>query len=444
MSQIAFHKRDHHCFISYASEDVALARRLAGWLAAAGLRVWFDEQRMNAGDPVLDTLARELSNSRSCLLILSPQALAKHYVKYEVDIACQQRVTEPGFAMMALRTDPSIDPTSRFPALGSVSWTDLPEGQLTLGVARQLLVSITRGVRKAPQSRHVFVSCGWGESEQPVTRRVSAPLAGRGVRLVGDAVDQGNFGEAGKARVQRIMSGCTGHLLILPRRQPPGRMPEEAYKYFLAEWELGRQLGLTRRTFCVDRSVLPSALKAEAIEVQSAEDRTLFEPALIELHDETRPEAPYVFFGSDFKRSMPRNQAARDVIEHVLGQDCWMGNDYPAEQLREAIVEKIAGANVVFADLASARDEATNRLLANVNTCIEAGVAMGARRPLLVSALDPLSFDPAVVDRTTQIPFMFRNSQIQWYDSDVDFLAKVHRLARVMRRRILNDELASG
>lgn len=78
----------------------------------------------------------------------------------------------------------------------------------------------------------------------------------------------------------------------------------------------------------------------------------------------------------------------------------------------------------------------------NVNTCVEAGIAMGARRPVFVMALDPTAFDPDVSDKTTQVPFMFRNSQIQWYGSDEEFLAKVHRLARMMRRRILNQELA--
>jgi hypothetical protein len=435
-------ERPNHCFISYASEDLSVATMVAEWLTLAGLRVWFDQTRLNTGAPVLDALAQELGRSRSCVLILSPQALTKNYVKYEVDLACQQQITQPGFSVLALRTDASVDPTARFPALTNVSWGDLPGGRLDLAAARRLLLSITQGVPKAPNARHVFVSCGWGENEQPVTRRVCAPLAARGVRLVGDAMDQGNFGEDGKARVQRIMSGCTGHLLVLPRRQPVGKSPEEAYKYFLAEWELGQRLGLTRRTFCVSQAVLPMVLQKEAVEVGSAENTAAFEPALVELHDETEPVAPYVFLATDFNRLADRNAAARDIVEHVLGAECWMGNDYPAEQLREAIVDKIRQANVVFADVASLRDAATNRLVPNLNTCIEAGIAMGAGRPLFVSALDPASFDPTVKERTTQVPFMFRNSQIQWYGGDEDFLARVHRLARMMRRRIINDELA--
>jgi hypothetical protein len=69
---------------------------------------------------------------------------------------------------------------------------------------------------------------------------------------------------------------------------------------------------------------------------------------------------------------------------------------------------------------------------------------MGARRPVFVTALDPASCNPEVHDKTTQLPFMFRNHSIQWYADAVDFLAKIHRLALATRRRNINDELGAG
>jgi hypothetical protein len=41
MSDPMLEKRDNNCFISYASEDGALAQRIANWLGEAGLRIWF-------------------------------------------------------------------------------------------------------------------------------------------------------------------------------------------------------------------------------------------------------------------------------------------------------------------------------------------------------------------------------------------------------------------
>ncbi|MGQ0703599.1 MAG: toll/interleukin-1 receptor domain-containing protein [Gemmatimonadales bacterium] len=398
--------RAHHCFISYASEDAGLARRLASWLTAAGLDVWLDQTRLSAGSLVVEELTRQLGNSRGCLLVLTEAALKKNYVKHEVDIACEQQVTEPEFALVAVRISPDLDPTARFPALRKLSWMDLPDGELSLESARRLLLALSPGAsRSPPGTRHVFVSCGWGEQDTPITRRVCAPLARRGVQLIGDATDQRQFGANGRLRIERIMSGCGGHLIILPVRRSPGKSPEESYKYFLAEWEIGRELGLARRIFCISRNGLPGLLRDEAIEVGTGEDPSGFERELVALHDETDRASPYVFLAVDYQRTGPRNEAARDLIEHVLGMECWLGRDYPGEQLIEAIVEKVIGANLVFADLAPARDEPSNRLDPNLNSCIEAGIALGARKPVFLTALDPESFDPAVRDKTSQIPF---------------------------------------
>lgn len=444
MSDTPIHKRANHCFISYGSEDVVLARTLADWLASAGLNVWFDEKRLGAGAPVLDELVNQISNSRAFLLILTETALTKPYVKYEVDHACQQQVTEPGFALLAVRTDPKLDPTARFPALGKLSWANMPESVLDISFARRLLLSLTPATPLASSSRHVFVSTGWGETEEPVMRRVCAPLAKRGVRLVGDATDQKQFSGGGKARVQRIMSGCTGHLMVLPARRSSARSPEETYKYFLDEWEISRRLRLARRVFCVDRTALPRELQMEALEIGTGEDPLLFERQLIDFHDEIELAAPYAFLASDYKHMTARNEAAKDVIQHVLGMECWQGKDYPGDQVREEIVDKVVGANLVFADLACRWEEGAKKLSPNLNTCIEAGIAWGARRPVFVTALDPECFDPQVQNKTTQLPFMFRNHMIQWYGSSVEFLAKIHRLAWSTRRRIINAEIQTG
>lgn len=440
----ALAQREHHCFISYASEDLPLARDLAAWLTAAGLQVWLDQDRLGAGAPVLDELTRQIWNARAFLLVLTEAALAKHYVKHEVDVACQEQVTQPGFSLLAVRTDPGLNPGTRFPALTKLAWMDLPPGGLDLATARRLLRSITPGVAPAPGARHVFVSCGWGENDGPLTRRVCRPLVTRGVRLVGDATDQKHFAAEGKTRVERIMSGCTGHLMILPDRRPPNKTPEEAYKYFLDEWAISRRLGLARRVFCASRAALPAALQAEAVEVAPGDDGAGLDRDLVALHDETEPRGPYVFLATDYTRAAQRNAAARDVIEHVLGMPCLVGEDHEAEQLSEAIVDMIIGANLVFADLACVADEATARLRLNLNTCIEAGIAKGARRAVFVTALDPRSVDPAAEERTRQLPFMFRNSQIHWYSSPVDYLARMHRLAMATRRRIINDELTAA
>ncbi len=97
---------------------------------------------------------------------------------------------------------------------------------------------------------------------------------------------------------------------------------------------------------------------------------------------------------SSTTRSETRPRATSS--QRVLGMECMLGKDYPTDQLREAIVAKIIRANLVFADLACITDDASKTLRPNLNTCIEAGIAMGAQRPVFVTALDPASCNPEV------------------------------------------------
>lgn len=438
-------KRENHCFVSYASEDAELAKKLSDWLTEAGLRVWLDQSRLGAGAPVLDELTTQIRNSRAFLALLTHRSIQKNYVKHESDIASMEQVETGGlFRVIPALVDTGIDPRDRFPALRRFSWIEIPGAELDLAHARRLLLSLTQPVEKVSNTRHVFVSCGWGESEQVLVKKICRRLADLNTRLVGDATDQSSFGEDGKKRVFRIMSGCTGHLMILPARRALGKSREATYKYFLAEREMSRKLGLTRQTLCVERSFLPPVLQEEAIEIGQGEDENQIDRELVALHDGTEPGTPYAFLASDYQYEQERNRSARDIIEHVLGMDCTLGQDYPGEHLREAIVDKIIHSNFVFADLSCRCDPSQNKLQPNVNTCIEAGIALGAGKSILATSLDPKSFDPEVKDKTTQLPFMFRNNQITWYSGRVDYLGKVHRLARAMRRRIINQELKPG
>jgi hypothetical protein len=321
------------------------------------------------------------------------------------------------------------------------SWISFPEGELNIESLSSLIYALTPQVKREQSARHIFVSCGWGEAEQPVTMRVCKVLAERGVRLIGDETSRREFGEEGKKRILRIMTGCTGHLIILPERSSLAKSPEETYKYFLAELEIGKRLGLARRIFCVSRKTIPDFLKDEAIEIGSGEDIKTYEQELIQLHDESEPIEPYIFFASDYKLGTSRNDFARKILEHVLGMECWLGKDYIGEQLREDIIDKIRSASFIISDLASRYDIESRHLQINLNTSIEAGIAMGSKRPLFVTSLDPVACDPETKDKTTQLPFMFRNSNVLWYNDDVDYLIKICRLALATRRRIINDEI---
>jgi tetratricopeptide (TPR) repeat protein len=70
-------------FLSHNSGDKDRVRLLAGELAAAGLRVWFDEWIIKPGDDIYLSIERGLDSSRALVLCLSPAALGSNWVDLE-------------------------------------------------------------------------------------------------------------------------------------------------------------------------------------------------------------------------------------------------------------------------------------------------------------------------------------------------------------------------
>ena len=70
-------------FLSYNDNDKPLVRRLAERLRDAGLRVWFDEWSVKAGEIISLKVDRGLEQSRVLVLCVSPNALASEWVNLE-------------------------------------------------------------------------------------------------------------------------------------------------------------------------------------------------------------------------------------------------------------------------------------------------------------------------------------------------------------------------
>lgn len=72
-------------FISHASEDKeALVQPLATALAAFGVRVWYDEFTLEAGDSLSRSIDRGLADSRFGVVVLSPSFILKPWPEYEL------------------------------------------------------------------------------------------------------------------------------------------------------------------------------------------------------------------------------------------------------------------------------------------------------------------------------------------------------------------------
>lgn len=80
-------------FISHCSEDKPFARSLAGGLEKMGLSVWFDENILQIGDSIRESIDRGLANSEYGIVVLSEGFFKKPWPKNELNalFATEQR-----------------------------------------------------------------------------------------------------------------------------------------------------------------------------------------------------------------------------------------------------------------------------------------------------------------------------------------------------------------
>jgi hypothetical protein len=101
---------------------------------------------------------------------------------------------------------------------------------------------------------------------------------------------------------------------------------------------------------------------------------------------------------------------------------------------------------VVVANLASGDEAAPGITGVNLNTCVEAGMALGASTARALAGKTPspvfltVHCAPDEKGRTARLPFMFRDSQITWYSTEAELLGHIRRILLPFRRRVMNYE----
>src|SRR5262249_9407136 len=70
-------------FLSHSSQDKAVVRAVAERLRADGLRVWFDDWEIRAGDHIQAKIEEGLEHSRVLVLCMSAQAFGSDWAQLE-------------------------------------------------------------------------------------------------------------------------------------------------------------------------------------------------------------------------------------------------------------------------------------------------------------------------------------------------------------------------
>jgi hypothetical protein len=424
------HQRPFHAFLSYAHSDSAFVDDLYQWLSRAGLSICYDSANMSGGQGIGSGLQAAIEKCQGVLLIASKEAMARGWVKAELDMARVEQANFIDFRIVPLRiAGADVDSV-----LKGQSWIDVPAAELSPEAAAGILRSFYPGDnRPDPRtSRDVYFSASWRTSDNRSALAVSRVLCKSGFRLVGDARDQQRG--FGVNRVESIIGSCGAFASVIPYRDNASASAAQApYKNLLAEVDVAAKAGLpsiviadprVRRTDGDDTTWIRMDTHASECPQEVAN-------ALQDLWDMwTVPPHPHeVFYAVDLDVPSARQGShVRALLERVIGMSTLVGNEIREADLQLAILQKIKSAFLVIADLTGTADDNFN-----LDVSIEAGMAIASGANLAIMAKG----------KTRRPPFMLRRAgQLMTYADEVEQLAVIHSIARDYRRRVINAELS--
>lgn len=424
---LSLNKRDYDIFLSYAHAEKSFVQSLYAWLQdVAGFQVWWDCRDLAAGARLATDLQKGIGRCRAIVLVASDESLSRGWVQNEYNAAMDELANDEGFRMVVLRMANANVET----LMKGISWIDVPEAVLTADLAVEVIRALYPG-EKQPNpatSRDVYISASWHANDNASARTVCRCLVEQGLRLIGDSKDQMGFG-AGN-RIEQIISSCGAFVAIIPFRGEGMAVAREGpYKYFLREVDLARRLGLPTLVIA-DPRVTPPEEEAGLWLPMQTEANSLPEVVGAPLHSlwdrwRASPHPHYVFCAMDLESADTRlTSQIRQLIQRITSMPTKVGNEVHegnSENVNAAVRRAVCQAFLVLADLT---DD-------NLNTCIEAGMALASETNLeLIASGAP-----------RRPPFMLRERNMPTYTDRLQQIGLIHKLMRPYRRRVINAEL---
>ena len=118
-------------FLSYASQDAEIARRICDALQALGLKVWFDQSALRGGDAWDASIRRQIKECTLFVPVISAntQAREEGYFRREWNLAVNRTLdmADGKAFLLPVVIDATIDANARVPEkFREVQWTHLP------------------------------------------------------------------------------------------------------------------------------------------------------------------------------------------------------------------------------------------------------------------------------------------------------------------------------
>ena len=158
-------------FLSYASEDAYLAKRLCDALRHAGIEVWFDQSELRGGDAWDQKIRQQIRDCALFVPIISAhtQARPEGYFRLEWKLAVDRShlmVAEKAF-LVPVVADATTEPEALVPTqFRDVQWTRLRAGDVPAAFVDRIAALLNQPVASSRVSRPQR-----GSSREPARRR---------------------------------------------------------------------------------------------------------------------------------------------------------------------------------------------------------------------------------------------------------------------------------
>jgi len=141
-------------FLSYASQDAAIARRICDALRAVGLDVWFDQSALRGGDAWDASIRRQIKECALFVPVISAntQAREEGYFRREWNLAVSRTLdmADDKAFLLPVVIDATVDVAARVPEkFREVQWTHLPAGEASAAFAERVRRLLAGGAARA-------------------------------------------------------------------------------------------------------------------------------------------------------------------------------------------------------------------------------------------------------------------------------------------------------
>ena len=118
-------------FVSYASQDAAVANSILANLESQGLKCWLAPRDVRAGTIYADAIVRAINEAKAVLLVLSENAATSAHVGREVERAASKRKPIIAFRIDTAALNPELEYF-----LSNSQWIDVPKLGMSEALAR--------------------------------------------------------------------------------------------------------------------------------------------------------------------------------------------------------------------------------------------------------------------------------------------------------------------